>query len=112
MPGITRFMTMDAPAPKTPDLAALKQRLIEALGEKAVVSDPETLAPYLTEQRGRYQGVAPFVLRPATTEEVATAVSLCSEAGVPIVPQGGNTGLVAGAVPLTNRARCCSVSGA
>ncbi|MPZ11085.1 MAG: FAD-binding protein [Kiloniellaceae bacterium] len=91
---------MDARSPKSPDFDGLKQRLVDALGAKAVISDAETMAPYLAEQRGRYQGAAPFVLRPASTAEVATAVQLCAEAGVAIVPQGGNTGLVAGAVPL------------
>jgi FAD/FMN-containing dehydrogenase len=91
---------MDARTPKPPDFNTLRQRLIEALGEKAVIGDAETMAPYLAEQRGRYRGTAPFVLRPASTEEVAAAVKLCRAAGVAIVPQGGNTGLVAGAVPF------------
>ena len=91
---------MDAPAPKTPDLDALKQRLLDALGDKAVIDDGDAMAPYLAEQRGRYQGAAPFVVRPASTDEVATAVTLCRAAGVPIVPQGGNTGLVAGGIPF------------
>ena len=91
---------MDARTPKPPDFNTLRQRLIEALGEKAVIGDAETMAPYLAEQRGRYRGTAPFVLRPGSTEEVATAVKLCRAAGVAIVPQGGNTGLVAGAVPF------------
>jgi FAD/FMN-containing dehydrogenase len=77
---------------------ALKRQLIDALGAKAVVSEPEALAPYLAEQRGRFTSEAPFVVRPANTEEVATAVKLCRDAGAAIVPQGGNTGLVAGAV--------------
>ncbi len=91
---------MDAPAPKTAELDALKQRLVEALGNKAVLSETEAMAPFLAEQRGRYQGVAPFVVRPASTAEVTTAVRLCAEAGVPVVPQGGNTGLVAGGIPF------------
>jgi FAD/FMN-containing dehydrogenase len=91
---------MDARTPKPPDFNTLKQHLIEALSEKAVIGDAETMAPYLAEQRGRYKGTAPFVLRPGSTEEVAAAVKLCRAAGVAIVPQGGNTGLVAGAVPF------------
>ena len=98
-------MPMEAPArkpsaAKTAGLDDLKRRLVAALGDKAVVSAPEAMAPFLAEQRGRYQGAAPFVLRPADTAEVAAAVTLCAEAGVAIVPQGGNTGLVAGAVPF------------
>ena len=91
---------MDASSPKTADFDALKQGLVAALGEKAVVSDPEGMAPYLADQRRRYQGAAPFVVRPASTEEVATTVKLCREAGVPLVPQGGNTGLVGGGIPF------------
>ena len=91
---------MDAPAAKAENLDALKQRLIEHLGAAAVISEADALAPYLAEQRGRYQGDAPFVVRPASTEAVAATVKLCSAAGVPIVPQGGNTGLVGGAVPF------------
>src|SRR5690606_19750653 len=91
---------MDARSPKTPDFDGLKRRLTEALGAKGVVSAPDAVAPYLEEQRRRYQGATPFVIRPGSTEEVATAVTLCRAAGVAIVPQGGNTGLVAGAVPF------------
>jgi FAD/FMN-containing dehydrogenase len=91
---------MDARSPGTTDLEDLKRRLVAALGDKAVISDPDAMAPFLAEQRGRYQGAAPFVVRPATTQEVATAVTLCVEAGLPIVPQGGNTGLVAGGIPF------------
>jgi FAD/FMN-containing dehydrogenase len=91
---------MDASSPKTPDFDALKQRLVAALGDKGVISAPDEVAPFLEEQRGRYHGAAPFVVRPASTEDVATTVKLCRAAGVAVVPQGGNTGLVAGAVPF------------
>lgn len=91
---------MDARTPKTPDLDALKRRLVEALGDKAVIDAADAMAPFLADQRRRYEGATPFVVRPASTEEVATTVKLCREAGVPIVPQGGNTGLVAGGLPF------------
>src|SRR3546814_5080255 len=48
-------------------------------------------SPFLEEQRRRYKGTTPFVVRPGSTAEVATAVQLCRAAGVAIVPQGGNT---------------------
>jgi FAD/FMN-containing dehydrogenase len=91
---------MDARPSHTPDFGGLKRQLAEALGDKAVISDPQAIAPYLEEQRRRYRGATPFVVRPASTEEVATTVTLCRAAGVAVVPQGGNTGLVAGAVPF------------
>ncbi len=79
--------------------AMLAERLREALGPRGLVSDPDALAPLLVEPRGLYRGNTPFVARPASTEQVAAAVRLCREAGVAIVPQGGNTGLCGGAVP-------------
>ncbi|WP_084698432.1 FAD-binding oxidoreductase [Muricoccus aerilatus] len=77
------------------DLAA---RLRAALPEEAVLTEEGDRGAYLIEERSLYRGEAPIVLRPGTTEEVATAVRICAEAGVAIVPQGGNTGLVGGTV--------------
>lgn len=53
---------------------------------------------YLEEPRGRYTGAEGFVARPRSTEQVATLVAACAEAGVGIVPYGGGTGLVAGQI--------------
>ena len=60
----------------------------------------EATAGYVVDWTGRFRGHAPAVLRPADTAEVAAVLGLCREAGVPVVPQGGNTGLVGGGVPL------------
>ena len=57
------------------------------------------MAPYLEEQRGLYHGSALAVVRPGCTDEVAAVVRACAEAGIAIVPQGGNTGLCGGGVP-------------
>jgi len=73
-------------------------RLKAALGEKGAIADPAGMAPYLAEQRELYQSKARLVLRPASTREAAEAVKLCAESRIPIYPQGGNTGLVGGAV--------------
>ena len=70
-----------------------------ALGESAVLADPADMAAYVTDWTGVFTGTALAVVRPASTEEVATAVRLCGAAGVGVVPQGGNTGLVGGGVP-------------
>src|SRR5262249_6190245 len=59
----------------------------------------QDMAPYLTEWRGLVTGKAPVVLRPAATAEVAAIVTLCAKHRLPIVPQGGNTGIVAGGRP-------------
>jgi FAD/FMN-containing dehydrogenase len=71
-----------------------------AIGARHVLTDAADVAPYLQDWRGRYRGEAICVARPGTTEEVAAVVGLCAEAGVAIVPQGGNTGLCGGATPL------------
>ncbi|BEV16624.1 FAD-binding oxidoreductase [Herbaspirillum sp. DW155] len=70
-----------------------------AIGAAHVLTDAGDTAGYLTDQRGRYTGRALAVLRPADTAEVAALVRLCARYAVPLVPQGGNTGLVLGSVP-------------
>ncbi|MEM8551167.1 MAG: FAD-binding oxidoreductase [Pseudomonadota bacterium] len=80
---------------------ALRAAIVETLGEDAIVSG-EDKAPYLTEWRHLYQGVTPFVVRPRDTQGVATAVRMARAHNVAVVPQGGNTGLVGGQMPVEN----------
>lgn len=77
----------------------LIEQLQDALGADQVLTLPEAQGPYLADWRGRYQGRAQAVVLPQTTEAVAQVVRLCVAAQVPIVPQGGNTGLCGGATP-------------
>ena len=79
--------------------AELLGQLRAAIGTAHVLTDPNDLADRLIEDRGLYKGNALAILRPADTAQVAECVRLCFAAGVPIVPQGGNTGLVGGGVP-------------
>src|SRR4051812_48736931 len=74
-------------------------RLKAVLGEGGWSQDPDRLAPKLVEERGRWRGTTPLLVLPKTVDEVAAVVGVCFESGTPIVPQGGNTGLVAGQVP-------------
>ena len=67
----------------------------------ALVADHDKL-PFVTDTRGRYSKTSPLVLRPGTVEEVAAIMKLASETGTPVIPQGGNTGLVGGGLPLDN----------
>ncbi|MBO0748905.1 MAG: FAD-binding oxidoreductase, partial [Porphyrobacter sp.] len=69
------------------------------LGPRGFTRDPELVEPWLTDWRGRYTGRAPGLASPASTAEVAAFVRLCAEHGVPIVPQGGNSGMCGGATP-------------
>ncbi len=74
-------------------------RFIALLGPKGVVTDPDDIAPWVTDWRGRYHGAAAAILAPASTQEVAATVALAAELGVALVPQGGNTSMVGGATP-------------
>jgi D-lactate dehydrogenase (cytochrome) len=78
---------------------ALLDRIAEVVGPKGLVTDPAEMAPQLVEPRGRYRGAACALVKPATTDQVAQVVRLAAAARLPIVPQGGNTGLVGGQVP-------------
>ncbi|KJB92161.1 D-2-hydroxyacid dehydrogenase [Skermanella aerolata KACC 11604] len=69
------------------------------VGPSGHIDDPADMEPYVAEWRGRYRGATPLVLRPATTQELSDVMRTCAEAGVPVVPQGGNTGLVGGSIP-------------
>jgi FAD/FMN-containing dehydrogenase len=82
--------------PIAPDLIA---RFAAIVGDRYAVTDPAEIAPYLTEERGLYHGRSPLVLRPGSVVEVAAILKLANETRTPIVPQGGNTGLVGGQTP-------------
>ncbi len=69
------------------------------LGAKGFSTDPQDLSAWLTDWRGRYTGRAMALASPASTAEVAALVKLCARHGVPVVPQGGNSGMAGGATP-------------
>ena len=72
----------------------------EAIGASHVITNEADMASYLVDWRRRYTGRAQAVLRPGSVDEVAALVRLCTEARVPVCPQGGNTGLVLKVIPL------------
>src|ERR687885_1679537 len=78
----------------------LLRALAEVVGPRHVLTDPDLTAGYAVDWTGRFRGRAPAVVRPADTTEVAGVLALLAGAGRPVVPQGGNTGLVGGSVPL------------
>ncbi len=81
----------------SPDLLP---RFAAIVGEKYAVTDAATLAPYLIEGRDLYHGRTAMLLRPGSVAEVAAILKLANETKTPLVPQGGNTGLVGGQIPL------------
>src|SRR5215813_4484647 len=81
------------------EIAAIIERIKAVVGPRRWIADPLETEPYLVEARGLYRGATRLVVRPASTAEVAAVLQICTEAKLPIVPQGGNTGLVGGGVP-------------
>src|SRR3954468_18721255 len=86
----------------TREQAQLIEKARHMLGPKAVITDPKELEPWVSDWRGRVHGAAPAILAPSSTEEAAEIVKLAAEHRVPLVPQGGNTGMSAGATPPSN----------
>lgn len=78
----------------------------ELLGENAVidaVTNPaaqDDVEGYNGDWMRKYRGHGQLVLRPGSTEEVSKALKYCNEHNLAVVPQGGNTGLVGGSVPV------------
>lgn len=77
----------------------LIERFITIVGVNHALVDQDMIAPYLIEQRGLYHGSTPLVLRPSSTQEVSQIMKLADATATPIVPQGGNTGLVGAQQP-------------
>src|SRR5437660_9520485 len=81
------------------DIERALEQIKAAVGPRGWLSDPTEQEPYLVEARRLWRGATRLVVRPASTAEVAEVVRICADTGLPIVPQGGNTGLVGGGVP-------------
>lgn len=81
------------------DISAFLTEAEAVLGERGLTRDPDLLRPWLADWRGRYTGNAIAMASPASTAEVSALMKLCSRHGVPVVPQGGNSGMSGGATP-------------
>jgi FAD/FMN-containing dehydrogenase len=84
---------MNAPPPP------LLARFASIVGDGYALREPQAIEPYLIEPRDRFHGRTPMVLRPGSVAEVAAILALANETRTPVVPQGGNTGVVGGQVP-------------
>jgi FAD/FMN-containing dehydrogenase len=81
-------------------LSPLRAGFAAIVGAANVVTDADARSGYERDWTGRFVGSTPAVVRPRSVEEVADCVRLCAAEGLAVVPQGGNTGLVGGGVPL------------
>ncbi|MFV1440749.1 FAD-binding oxidoreductase [Phaeobacter sp. JH60H1] len=75
------------------------EQVLAVLPAEIVVSDKDIIDGYTTDFRKKYRGESPALLRPRSTEEVASIVKLCNKHNVALVPIGGNTGYCGGATP-------------
>ena len=85
--------------PKAVRTASFVEAVESHLGAKGFTQDPDLVAPWLTDWRGRYTGRALGLASPADTREVAELLRLCAKHRVPVIPQGGNSGMAGGATP-------------
>jgi FAD/FMN-containing dehydrogenase len=83
-----------------PELSGTLLKSLTGVVGPAHVLTGDSAAGFAVDWTGRFQGQTPAVVRPADTEQVADVLKLCADAAVAVVPQGGNTGLVGGGVPL------------
>ncbi|MBT8389947.1 MAG: FAD-binding oxidoreductase [Altererythrobacter sp.] len=81
------------------DVQTFVRQAIDLLGPRGFSSDPDLVEPWLTDWRGRFHGRTIGLASPTSTREVAEFVKLCRRHQIPIVPQGGNSGMVGGATP-------------
>ncbi len=98
------------PGPSSRLTPAVLARLTEVVGPSHALTDPDMQSPFLVEWRGMYLGRTPVVLRPGTVDEVARILAIAHEAGVAVVPQSGNTGLVGGQTPVDGTAILVSLA--
>ena len=70
-----------------------------ALGDGAVITNPDRLAPWLVDERRLFAGRALAAVEPASTDDVRAIVQICRAHRIPMVPQGGNTGYCGAATP-------------
>ena len=92
----------------SPDLLP---RFAAIVGDKYAITDPAALEPFLVEGRGLYHGRSSMLLWPGSIGEVQAILKLANETKTPLVPQGGNTGLVGGQVPFNGEVLLWKISG-
>nr|WP_047582851.1 FAD-binding oxidoreductase [Methylobacterium sp. ZNC0032] len=82
-------------------MSAILDHMAGIVGAKNIITDADAMVPYLKEWRDLFRGKAQGIVRPGSTAEVAELVKLAAETGTVLVPQGGNTGLVGGQIPIS-----------
>ena len=78
---------------------SLLDEIAQVVGPRGHTRKGDEIAPYCRSWRDNWRGSVPMVVSPKSTDEVAQVVTLCARHQIPIVPQGGNTGLTGGSQP-------------
>ena len=94
-PHILRDMASVLATPQTSLLSTMKSE-----NNEWGCVEPSEFESYNVDWMGKYKGKSTCVVRPKTTEEVAAIMRICNQNNLAVVPQGGNTGLVGGSVPV------------
>lgn len=76
-------------------------QIIKICGHNHVISDHKNQTPYITDWRKRYVGESLAVIKPQTPQQIVQLIDLCQKYKISIIPQGGNTSLCGGSVPLS-----------
>jgi len=101
---VRRLSSVTATEPQTSSFRSAKdddvRHFRSMLGETGLISDASDLEQYNRDWMGKYRGSSQVALRPKTTEDVSKILQYCNERRIAVVPQGGNTGLVGGSVPV------------
>ena len=84
---------------KYTDSTEVFQKLKNIVGEKNFIDDVKNMDSYLIDWRNHFSGLSPLILMPTSTRMISDILAFCNKNSVPVLPQGGNTGLVGGGVP-------------
>jgi FAD/FMN-containing dehydrogenase len=84
-------------------ITSAKEEIVAIVGDRYLLDKDTEKAAYEHEWRGHFHDLkAAFVVTPGTTQEVSDVVKVCNKYKIPMIPQAGNTGLVAAGVPFGN----------
>ena len=84
---------------KYTDSTEVFQKLKNIVGEKNFIDDVKNMDSYLIDWSNHFSGLSPLILMPTSTRMISDILAFCNKNSVPVLPQGGNTGLVGGGVP-------------
>ena len=99
-----RFKFGNFTAPRNPAFASVKDSDVNffknVCGDKSVITDEQEVKSFNTDWTKKFIGSSRVFVKPETTLQVSQILKHCNTWKLAVVPQGGNTGLVGGSVPV------------